>query len=402
MKLRMILIASLMAIKGFASAEVEKINARGRELFWRHGPSPELFYMLWSLNMYHQFSGQMHSSLEISYQLMQLAEDLNDGTLVMEAHRSVGAVLSLLGRCSEALEHLEKGNALYDIHHDGGDTVFVNFNSKVMFECFAALTLFPLGYPDQSAERLAAGLALARELGHAQTLVVALHIAAQLHQLRGEAALSCQYAKDAMELADEHGFEIWRVYGLIELGWAEAELGKAQLGIEKMQQGLAEHDAMGATLRSPYFLGLLADQLRKAGRAEEGLAAITKALTLSQLTGEGYSLAELHRIKGDLILKTGDWGEASTLAGKKSSKGREGSAILLQAESCFAEALAVAKQQHTRSLELRAAMSMLRLGQQLGRPAHTQLAEIYSSFTEGHETADLKQARALLDAVSLA
>jgi hypothetical protein len=70
MKLRMILSVSLMAIKGFASAEVEKINARGRELFWRHGPSPELFYMLWSLNFYHQFSGELHSSLEISYQLM--------------------------------------------------------------------------------------------------------------------------------------------------------------------------------------------------------------------------------------------------------------------------------------------------------------------------------------------
>jgi DNA-binding winged helix-turn-helix (wHTH) protein len=116
MTLRMILSVSLTAIKGFASAEVERINARGRELFWRHGPSPELFYMLWSLNLYHQFSGDMHSSVEISYQLMQLAEDLKDSALIMEAHSAIGAVLVLSGRCSEALEHLEKGTALYATH----------------------------------------------------------------------------------------------------------------------------------------------------------------------------------------------------------------------------------------------------------------------------------------------
>jgi DNA-binding winged helix-turn-helix (wHTH) protein/tetratricopeptide (TPR) repeat protein len=391
MKLRMILIASLMAIKGFASAEVEKVNARGRELFWRHGPSPELFYMLWSLNMYQQFSGQMHSSLEISYRLMQLAEDLKDDALAMEAQRSIGAVLSLLGRYSDALDHLEKGNALCDIHHGGRGSVFVNFNSKVMFECFAALTLFPLGYPDQSARRLAAGLALARELGHAQTLVVALHIAAQLHQLLGEVRPVVAYATEALELADEYGFEIWRVYGLIELGWAEAELGNSHVGIEKMRRGLAEYEAMGATLRSPYFLALLADQLGKAGRAEEGIAAIDKALALSKQTGEGYALPEWHRIKGELFLKRSDLAQAGELP-KNSSRAD----ALSQARASFTQALTVAKQQGSKSLELRAVVRMYRLDQMLGDSDHTQLAEIYSSFTEGFETQDLKEAKSIL------
>jgi DNA-binding winged helix-turn-helix (wHTH) protein len=314
MKLRMILSASLMPIKGFASAEVEKINAPCRDLFWRHGPSPELFYMLWSQNFYQQFSGEMRPALEISYQLMQLAEGLNDGALIMEAHQSIAALLVLLGRCSEALEHIEKGSALYSTHHNHRYSTFGNFNSKVMFECFAALALLELGHPDLSAARLAAGLSLARELGHSHTLVTALHIAAQTHQLRGEASLAYGYAKEAMELADDYGFALWGLYGLIEFGWAEAELGNPTDGIEKMRRGLAEYEATGAKLRSPYFLALLADQLGKTGQVEEGLSTITRALVMAGETGEGYALRELHRIKGELFLKSADPRNASYVA----------------------------------------------------------------------------------------
>jgi DNA-binding winged helix-turn-helix (wHTH) protein len=193
MKLRRILSVSLTAIEGFASPEVERINARGHELFWRHGPSPELFYMLWSLNLYRQFSGDMHASFEITLQLMQLAEDLKDSALIAEAHSAIGSLLVLLGRSFEALEHLEKGIALHTTHPNQGNRVFANFNSKVMFQCFSAMALLDLGYPDQSAKKVAAGLALARELGHPETLVVAGHIAAQLHPLRREAAQKRQW-----------------------------------------------------------------------------------------------------------------------------------------------------------------------------------------------------------------
>lgn len=395
MKLRMILIASMMAIKGFASAEVEKINARGRELFWRHGPSPELFYMLWSLNFYQQFSGEMHSSLETSYQMMHLAEELKDGGLLMEAHRSVGAVLVLLGRCSEALECLEKGTALCATHRGRRDRVFVGFDSKVMFDCFSGMALLELGYPDQSAEKVATGLARAREIDHPQTLVVAEHIAAQLHQLRGEASLAYERAKEAMELADEYGLEVWVTYGLIEIGWAIAEQGDRQDGIGKMQKGLAEYEVTGAKLRTPYFLGLLADQLHKAGHVEEGLLTVTKALNLAGRTGEGYVLAELHRIKGELFIDSSELNSAD-----KPGSDALRSTALSRARTCFADALAIARQHGARSCELRAALSMHRLDLMLGNPNHTQLAEIYSFFTEGYETTDLKQSKMVLGAAT--
>lgn len=395
MKLLMILSVSLAAIKGFASPEVERINSRGHELFWRNGPSPELFYMLWSLNLYRQFSGDLRSSLETSFQLMSLAKDLKDEALIMDAHRSIGAVLVLSGRCSEALEHLNKGSALYATQRNRYKRVFVNFDSKVMFDCFAAHALLELGYLDQSAERLAEALTLAKELGHPQTLVVSGRVAAQLHQMRGEASLAYQHAKEALELADHHGMEVWRAYGLIELGWSEAELGNVREGIEKMQRGLAEYQATGAKLRRPYFLGLLADQLGKAGRAEDGLLAITDALGLAELTGEAYFLAELHRIKGELFIKAGEINRSDKLLeDSQRSRGRS------QARACFADALLIAKQRGAKLWELRAALSMHRLDLMVGSADTTRLAEIYSSFTEGFETPDLKQARAQLRAIS--
>ena len=392
MKLRMILSTSLMQLKGFASAEVEKINAPCRDLFWRHGPSPELFYMLWSQNFYQQFTGRLLPALEISHQLMQLAEGLNDGALIMEAHQSTAALLVLLGRCSEALGHLEKGSELYSTYGNHRYSALGNFNSKVMFECFTALALLELGHIDKSAERLTAGLALARELGHPHTLVTTLHVAAQRYQLQGDASLVYDYAKEAFELADEYGFAIWRAYGLIELGWAEAELGNTSDGIEKMRGGLADYEATGAKLRTPYFLGMLADQLGKTGQGEKGLAVITQAIELALSTAEGYGLSDLYRIKGELFIKSNSW----LKAGRHPSDSI-GSSAVLQARACFRDALKIATDQGAKWRQLRAASSGHRLDLMFGNSTSAELAQIYSSFTEGFETQDLTETRALLD-----
>ena len=391
MKLRTILSGSLMAIKGFASPEVESINAHGRELFWRHGPSPELFYMLWSLNMYQQFSGNINTSIEVSHQLLQLAEKLKDDGLIREAHRSLGSVLLLSGQCSEALDHLEKSVALYDRNLNQHNRIFFSFDSKVIVETFIGLALLQLGYPDQSTERLSAGLALARQLDHPETLVVAGHVAGQVHQQRGEVQLARVFAKEALDLADEYGFSLWVAFGLVELGWAEAELGDAEGGIEKMRRGLAQYELLGAKLRCPYFLGLLADQLGKAGQIEEAFEVITKALTLAEQTGEGYAVSGLHLTKGDLFLNSSKLLKTGKLPGDSS-----GVSTLSQARACFSDALTVAKRQEARFWQLRAALRIDRLDLIIGNPDHTQLAEIYSTFTEGFETADLKQAKAQL------
>jgi DNA-binding winged helix-turn-helix (wHTH) protein/tetratricopeptide (TPR) repeat protein len=395
-KLRTILAVSLMAIKGFASAEVENVYARGRELFWLRGPSPELFHMLWSLLLYYMWSGQLASALEIADQLLQLGEGLKEGSLIMEGHRAMGGALVELGRYTEALKHLDKASALCATHSNHLYNAFTGRDCKVICECFAARALWALGYPDQSAQRMAGVLALAQELGHPQTLVAARHFAARIHQLRGEAALSYERSRELVELANEYGLELWLACGTINLGWAEAELGNAQQGIGRMQWGVAAYEATGASLWSSYFLGLLAEQLAKAGRVEEGLVTIAKALIHSEHSGEMYSVAELYRMKGELIMKNGD---PAPVSQPGHGKGDAVSPKRAQAQSCFEQALAIAKEQHTISWELKASISMHRLDPHR-RGLHTQLADIYHSFTEGYDTADLKQARAILEQAS--
>jgi predicted ATPase len=235
---------------------------------------------------------------------LQLAEDLKDGALIMEAHRSIGAALVILGRCAEALKHLDEALALYAEHRNHRHAMFMGRDCKVICESFVARALWALGRPEEAAEKMAGALALARQLGHPQTLVVAGYCSAQLHQLRGEAASTYQCAKESTELADEYGLEFWVPYGVILSGWADAELGNLQQGIEQMQRGLATFEATGAKLWSPYLLGLLAHQLSKAGRNEEGLATITKALKRADDTGERYSVPELQRIESELLIRT--------------------------------------------------------------------------------------------------
>jgi predicted ATPase/DNA-binding winged helix-turn-helix (wHTH) protein len=345
-KLRMILSVSLMAIKGFASEEVSQVLTCVRDDLCLQGASPELYQMLWLTYMQSLFKGEVRSSFEITRELLKLAEGLNDGSLTMEAHRATGIVLVILGRYAEALKHLDEATALYPTHHDHRFSVLVGRDCKVACECFAGRALWALGDPERAAQKTSDALKLARDLGHPQTLVVAQIFAAQLHQLRGEASLAYERAKEAVELANEYGLELWAAWGMTVLGWAEAELGNLEGGIATMKRALVAYEATGAKFWSSYYLQLLADQLGKAGQVEEALATITKALKYAEESGEGYSLAELHRVKGELIIKAGDEPKPKNAP------------ALSQARACFAEALRVAKQQQARTWELRAKTSM--------------------------------------------
>jgi DNA-binding winged helix-turn-helix (wHTH) protein/predicted ATPase len=391
--LRMILIMSLMAVKGFACGGVEEVYADGKDLFRSSKPSPQLFNWLYLLGLLHMFRGKTRAALEIADQVLGLAEGLKDPRLIMEAHRAKGSTLLEMGRCAEALEHVERASHLYSVNPSYPYPPISGRNCKVLSECSAGKALWALGFPDAAIRRMQAGLEFARELAHPQSLAYAAHFAAHLHQLRGEPLLAQERANEVIRVAEEYCLELWGALGKIDLGWANAELGEVQHGIEQMQQGLAEYEATGTRLLIPTFLGSLADQLNKAQRKGEGLAVIEKALTCAEQAEEGYALAELHRVKGELLLNSSDLLQAGKLPGDSSEL-----STLTEARACFNDALTIAKRQGARSWELRAALSTHRLDLMLGNPNHTQLAVIYSSFTEGYGIADLKQARARLDA----
>ncbi len=190
-------------------------------------------------------------------------------------------------------------------------------------------------------------------------------------------------SETAIALAKEQGMEIWMALSSIYLGWARVEQGESEAGIEQMRAGLNTYRSTEAKLWRPYFLGLFAEALGKAGQAVEGLSVLAEALATVRDTSETYYKAEINRIRGELIMVE--------------AKGAGG--LHDQIKACFNQAIAVARTQQAKSLELRASMSLARLYLVEGErvKARQLLADIYGWFTEGFDTADLKEARALLD-----
>ena len=222
----------------------------------------------------------------------------------------------------------------------------------------------------------------ARELSHPFSLAFALNFAAMLHQFRGEIQAAQEWAEAAVTRSAEQEFPFWLAPGTVLQGWVLAKREQAEKGIAQIRQGLISYQATGADLYRPYFLALLAEACRKGGKTEEGLSAVAEALNEVQRTGERYYEAELYRLKGTLLLQ-------------------QSSDNATEAESCFLQAMMIAQNQQAKSLELRSATSLARLWQQQGKhqEAHDLLAPVYHWFTEGFDTADLQEAKALLDAL---
>jgi DNA-binding winged helix-turn-helix (wHTH) protein/tetratricopeptide (TPR) repeat protein len=302
--LRMLRSTSLITIKGFAAAEIDKICTLADELLWTKAPSPQLFNMLVLLVLFYKFSGKMRSAQEAAEQLLRIAEALGDSALIMEAHRAMGSALVEQGYCVKALEHFDRASSLYQANRNHPYTLTVAHDCKVVSECFAARALWALGDSDGALRRMQEASSFAAELSHPASRIFVAHFAAQLYQLRGEPELAREQAKEIVKLADEYGLDLWQTLGDIDLGWSEAAMGNEQSGIDQMQRGIKAYMAAGAKLWCPYFLGLLADRLGKAGRTEAGLSAIAEALILTEETGEKYSLHELRRIERELLVST--------------------------------------------------------------------------------------------------
>ena len=229
---------------------------------------------------------------------------------------------------------------------------------------YAAWQLWYLGYPDQALARSQEGLALAQRLSHPHSLALALHAAATLHQFRGAARAAQECAEAALALATEHAFAFYQANSTILRGWALAVQGHGAEGIAQMCQGVAAYEATGAALRRTYFFALLAEAYGRAGQVAEGLRLLAQALTVVRTTGEQVYEAELYRLQGELLLR------------RQRGYG--------QAEAGFQQALALARRQQAKSLELRAALSLSRLWQHQGKRAEARelLAPVYGWFTE--------------------
>jgi class 3 adenylate cyclase/predicted ATPase len=369
----------LMAVKGQSSSDTERAYARARELCQQLGETSQLFPVLCGLWRFYVVRSELQTARELAEQLFSLAQRLQDPALLLEAHRVMGQTMFWLGEMAPARAHLEQGMALYDPQRHRSHAFVYGQDPAIMCRSFAAQPIWVLGYPDQALQSIHEALTLAQELTHPFSLALALVHAAIVHQFRREAQAVQERAQALITLSTEQGFPHWLAYGIILRGWALALRGEGAEGIAQVRQGLVAYRALGAELQRPIFLSLLAEAYGEVRQPEEGLTMLVEALAIGDKTGDRHWEAELHRRKGELLLM-----QRMQNAG--------------EAEECFRQALDTARRQQAKSLELRAAMSLSRLWQKQRKQeeAHHLLTDIYGWFTEGFDTPDLQEAKALL------
>jgi predicted ATPase len=357
---------------------------RARELCQQAEETPELFPVLWGMLLLYLGRAEHETARELGEQCLSLARRLDDPTLLLEAHLGLGSSGFHLGQLSQAHAHLEQGIHIYDPQqHHALAFRYGNVDPGAACLAFAGCTLWLLGYPEQALERVNEALTLAQKLEHPYTLARMFYYTTLLHQLRREWQVVSERAATAITVATAQQVALVLALGPIMHGWALAMQGQGAEGLTQLRQGLDAYRATGAEFQRPHFLGMLAEVHRSLGQPEAGLTALSEALTLVEKTGERYYEAELHRLKGELLLQ-------------------QAAPEVSHAEACFQQSFDIARRQQAKSLELRAAMSLSRLWQQQGKrdEARALLAPIYSWFTEGFDTADLQEARALLEALT--
>lgn len=402
----------LMETKGYGVPEVEKVLSRAYELCQQVGEPQQLFPALGSLAQLHFTRGEHRTSHELAEQMLRVAQSVQDQYPLSYAHLALGWSLYIFGEFTAIQTHAEQAIALYDPQQHPRSPFFMN-DPRVSGPSLAAWALWYLGYPDQSLQRSQEALAVAKEMAHPASRISVLVWAAMFHlTLRREGLLAGELAEAGVALATEQGFPYWVAYGTVARGGALAMQGREEEGIAQMQQGLAALRAIGTVQALPRFLAVRAEAYGRAGQVEEGLDLLAEALALVDKTGERYYEAELYRLKGELTLaqskaSLGQVSGKSKTSQKAKVKGQkskiETSPRLLtpspqEAEACFLKAIEIAQRQQAKSLELRATVSLARLWQRQGKTkqAHEMLAKLYNWFTEGFDTKDLQEAKALL------
>jgi class 3 adenylate cyclase/predicted ATPase len=371
----------LIATKGIATPEVEQTYGRASALCEQLDRATELFPVLRGLWNCYFVRGELQRAYDLAVRLVALAEEQGAPLRRALARRALGTSLFYFGRFAEAASELNQGIAIDDAvaaWEDPAHLLLYTERAAVVSRLYSAWALWFLGFPDRALNMMEAGLALSQRLSHAYSLAFAQNYTALLHGFRREFAAAHRRAEATVDLGREHRLPQWLAQTNMCQGFALAGLGQSAEGIAQLRAGLAAWKATGSRVLGTQWLGYLADADLRAGEFDDALAALDQAAEIGAATGECHYQAELYRLRGGVLAKTGD----------------DAGAV-----SCFHQALDTARGQQAKSLELRTATSLARLCAEQGRrrEAHDLLAPVYDWFTEGFDTADLKDAKALLD-----
>jgi len=367
-----------LATRGSATPEVERTYARALELCQQVGNAQALFPVLYGLSRLYKKRGQLQRARDLGEQLLVLAQRQGNAALLLRGHYVLGDILLWLGEFATARVHLEQGLAVYDPRQY--DTHDLLYEADPWLGCLGALsmTLWFLGYPDQAAQYSLESLTLAHELSHPYSLARVLVDAAYLYWFCREWSKLQEWAEALRDLAAAHGFAEMYARATYRYGLALVKQGHVTVGLTQFQQSLDALQVMQSGDAEALRLAQLAELHQYTGQPEKGLQLLAAAMAAD--TEERCDISGRHRIKGELLL-------------------RLPCPDLQQAESCLQHALALARRQHAKMPELRAALRLSRLWQQQGKctEAHQMLAESYGWFTEGFDTLDLQEAKALLE-----
>jgi class 3 adenylate cyclase/tetratricopeptide (TPR) repeat protein len=352
--------------------------ARAHELADKHGNSRQRFEALYGVWQCQMASGGIVAAGRFSVQLMRMTQTERETGLRLQAHHSAWSTLIYAGEPAEAREHADAGRLLYDPEqHRIHRLVYGGHDPGACARYVGALAESILGYPEKALASIAEALSLADRITHPFTSATAILIASMVHVNNREPEEALRRLEAAEALAAEQRLSLMAEPNLVR-GAALVERGAAAEAIVSLQQGLTECRRRGATLLLPFGLAFLSDALIRCGEHAAALAAAREGLEVAGVTGERVWDAELHRLAGIALV---------------------GLNRLEEGQTAFDEALIIARRQQAKSYELRTATSVARLWGEQGRRAEARelLTPVYGWFTEGFDTADRKEARALLD-----
>jgi TOMM system kinase/cyclase fusion protein len=375
--------ASLYVTKSAAAPEVGETYTHARHLCQHLDDVHQRFPVLRGLWNYYFVRAEYQSAYDLGEQLLTLAQQAQDPAILVAAHRALGATLFVLGTVAAAHTHFAQGIAFYDPQQHRTSAFLYGEDTGAVCHLYAGWTLWVLGYPEQGLAQSQQAVTLAQQIAHPYSLAHALSGAVMSHQFRREMRTAQEQADALIRLATDQGFPLLKARGVVLRGWALAHQGEAKDGIEQLTEGLRAFHATGAEINRSYWLALLAEAHGTIGEPEAGLTLLTEALALVDTTGERWYESEIYRLKGELLLQ-------------------QNSANQAEAETCFHQAISIARSQQAKSWELRTATSLARLWQQQGKrdEARQVLGDVYGWFTEGFDTAALQDAKALLEALA--
>ena len=366
---------SVISGRGYLRAEAEAAYERARELYEARGDARGLGHALYSLAVFSMASAQLEHASTLLARVLAIAEEISDTDLALGGHSQLGAVEHYQGKFASSLAHCQAALTLHDERRHQ-----VVIDRKVMALIYSAWDLWPLGCPDRALACTREAVGSARELGHPYSLCAALCFETVVRQMRRDVSEQRERAAELIALARTHEFPFWLGLGKTLNAAARVAAGEPEAETRLLRGGFQGGGAsMGAAAGVPGVLAVVGEACLAAGRLSEARGAVDRGLAVSAQTHQPYSDADLHRLRGEIVLANGG--------------------VPTDAEKHFQQALEIARSQRARSYELRAATHLARLWRDHGKPAEARalLQPVYDWFTEGFGTGDLKDARALLD-----